>query len=99
MKKVLFLLTIIFMFTTNVYAKSDVYSINMDIYFFGLVYFTLFQHRQVDLNNKDKLKQALERGIDVMRMTGHQIHTPAQLQYLRARIIKSIEIYQDYLLP
>lgn len=73
--------------------------INMDIYFFGLVYFTLFQHRQVDLNNKDKLKQALERGIDVMRMTGHQIHTPAQLQYLRARIIKSIEIYQDYLLP
>lgn len=72
--------------------------INMDIYFFGLVYFTLFQHRQVDLNKKYKLLKALEQGVNDMRNLGHQIHTPAQLQYLRARIIKSIEIYQSYLL-
>ena len=32
MKRIIFLLTIILLFTTNVYAKSDVYSINMDIY-------------------------------------------------------------------
>ena len=32
MKKILFFVTIILLFTTKVYAKSDVYSINMDIY-------------------------------------------------------------------
>ena len=32
MKKIIFLLTLILLFTTNVYAKGDVYSINMDIY-------------------------------------------------------------------
>ncbi len=32
MKRILFLFTIILLLTTNVYAKNDVYSINMDIY-------------------------------------------------------------------
>ena len=32
MKKILFLITIMLLFTTQVYAQSDVYSINMDIY-------------------------------------------------------------------
>ena len=32
MKKILFLITIMLLFTTQVYAKSDVYSIDMDIY-------------------------------------------------------------------
>ncbi len=32
MKKILFILIILFLWTTNVYAKGDVYSINMDIY-------------------------------------------------------------------
>lgn len=73
--------------------------INMDIYFFGIVYFTLFLHRQIDMDSKEELQKALERGINEMREMGHQIHTPAQLQYLRARITKSVEIYQNYLLP
>ncbi len=48
MKKILFLITIMLLFTTNVYAKGDIYSIDMDIY--------LNQNGDIDITEKWDVK-------------------------------------------
>ena len=78
----------------------DEYSsiINMDVYFFGLVYHVLFCHHRIDTTRKVGLKRKLDAQISSFRGEDKHAQVPAQLQYLRKRILKSIEIYNDYLL-
>ena len=71
--------------------------INMDVYFFGLVYFTLFEKKFIDITKKEQLTRELKKVIrDLKSNVGHTAN-PAQFQYMRMRITKSIETYQKYI--
>lgn len=73
--------------------------INMDVHFFGLVYFILFEKKSIDTSKKEDLKSEIESVIQDFRdNTGHS-NAPAQFQYMRQRITKSVETYQKYLQP
>lgn len=73
--------------------------INMDVHFFGLVYFILFEKKSIDTSKKEDLKSEIESVIqDFRNNTGHS-NAPAQFQYMRQRITKSVETYQKYLQP
>lgn len=78
--------------------KSYPSIINMDVYFFGLVYYVLFKHKSIDVSRKDELKEAIENIINELKSTpGHTI-APAQFQYLRKRIVESVNKYREFLL-
>lgn len=73
--------------------------INMDVYFFGLVYFILFEKKSIDTSKKEDLKSEIESVIQEFRENAGHSNAPAQFQYMRQRITKSVETYQKYLLP
>lgn len=71
--------------------------IDLDLYFFGLIYFTAFEKRVLDTSRKDALEEELKNAINDIKGNGLHTKSPACLKYLRKRIFKSIEIYQKYL--
>ena len=71
--------------------------IDLDLYFFGLIYFTAFEKRVLDTSRKDALEKELKNAINDIKGNGLHTKSPACLKYLRERIFKSIEIYQKYL--
>lgn len=71
--------------------------IDLDLYFFGLIYFTAFEKRVLDTSRKDALEEELKNAINEIKGNGLHTKSPACLKYLRERIFKSIEIYQKYL--
>lgn len=71
--------------------------IDLDLYFFGLIYFTAFEKRVLDTSRKDALKEELKNAINDIKGNGLHTKSPACLKYLRERIFKSIEIYHKYL--
>lgn len=71
--------------------------IDLDLYFFGLIYFTAFEKRVLDASRKDALEEELKNAINDIKGNGLHTKSPACLKYLRERIFKSIEIYQKYL--
>ena len=73
--------------------------INMDIYFFGLVYHVLFCHRKIDVRQCARLKNNAEMSISTLRAEGNHAQTPAQFQYMRKRITSSVDLYKPFLLP
>lgn len=73
--------------------------INMDVYFFGLIYHVLLKHKSVDYNKKLQLKQQLGRKIKELKDTDKHAQAPAQLQYMRKRMEESIKLYNAFLLP
>lgn len=79
--------------------KSFPSIINMDTYFFGLIYHVLLMHKSIAVDRKDELKTAVEDAITELKATGNHAHAPAQFQYMRARILKSVEIYEQFVEP
>ena len=78
--------------------------IDMDVYFFGVIYHVFLKKKEVDLNNKVSLlaelkdqvsdfKKAMEDGV----VSNNHVKNPAALKYLRMRMKASIEIYRKYL--
>ena len=66
--------------------------IDLDLYFFGLIYFTVFEKRVLDTSRKDALEEELKNAINDIKGNGLHTKSPACLKYLRERILKSIEI-------
>lgn len=78
--------------------------IDMDIYFFGLIYYVLLKKREVDYSRQTELIDALRKEVadikyvDRERMyANNHVKNPAALKYLRMRMKASIEIYHNYL--
>lgn len=69
--------------------------IDMDVYFFGLIYVVLFEKKTVDIARTEELKMSLREALEGLKIHAH-IKNPAALKYLRARITESITIYQRY---
>lgn len=72
--------------------------INMDMYFFGLIYHVLLCHRHIDISKKGQLKNRIERRINDLRDMDNHAQAPAQFQYMRQRLIQSIDIYESFVL-
>lgn len=72
--------------------------INMDMYFFGLIYHVLLCHHQIDVFRRRQLRDRIERKIAELKDIGNHVQTPAQFQYMRMRLIRSIDIYESFVL-
>lgn len=70
--------------------------IDMDIYMFGLIYITVFQKRNIDIQRKDELKRRLVGVISLFKKDASHRKSPSAQKHLRARIKKSITIYSGY---
>lgn len=72
--------------------------INMDMYFFGLIYHVLLCHRHIDISRKGQLKNRIERRINDLRDMDNHAQAPAQFQYMRQRLIQSINVYETFVM-
>lgn len=79
------------------YKKRFQSIIELDIYFFGLIYFTTFEKQTLDTSRKEALENELKNAINDIKRNIWHTKSPACLKYLRERISKSIEIYHKYL--
>ncbi len=70
--------------------------IDMDMYFFGLVYEIIFLGEEIDVSIKDELFSALEEKISQLREQDRHKYNPNALKYLRERISASIRIYGQF---
>lgn len=70
--------------------------IEIDIYLFGLIYCIIFENKTIDTARKtDLIAQLQEAMSDFRDESGHK-KAPSALKYLRARMDRSIEIYDEY---
>lgn len=73
--------------------------IDMDLYFFGLVYFVLIEKKELEIDRKEDLIQALQRKITVLKGEAKHTKTPSLLKFLNERIKNSVSIYRRYIIP
>lgn len=78
------------------YRKRFLSIIDLDMYFFGLIYFTVFEKLKLDTSKKVALENELKNAIANIKKNNLHTKSPACLKYLRKRISKSIEIYHKY---
>lgn len=69
--------------------------IELDMYFFGLVYEVVFLNRQIDETKKEELKNNLNAKINELKQTENHKDNPHALKYLKSRIHESISIYEN----
>jgi hypothetical protein len=70
--------------------------IDLDMYFFGLVYMIVFETKTMNFANKDELKQKIESKIIEFKSDVSHTKAPSNLGHLRLRISSSIVIYEEY---
>jgi hypothetical protein len=70
--------------------------IDLDMWFFGLIYMIVFQNGRIDETKKDELKQEIEKKIEEFRDDSPHARAPSALKYLRSRIDTSISIFKKY---
>lgn len=71
--------------------------IELDLYMFGLIYFTIFCGKSVKVEAFKDLESKIQR--KKLEFKGNSLHTksPSALKYLRIRVGDSILIYQEYI--
>ena len=70
--------------------------IDMDIYMFGLIYYVLFEKKNINELRKETLKKRLDLSISQFKKNSSHKKNPSAQKYLRARVEKSISIYKTY---
>lgn len=70
--------------------------IELDIYFFGLLYGVMFEKKQIDESKTSELLQKLNDQIQEFKDDKLHTRNPSALKHLRNRMKKSIEIYREY---
>jgi uncharacterized protein with ParB-like and HNH nuclease domain len=71
--------------------------IDLDLYFFGLIYLVAFKGKELDATKKDLLKNELNAKIAVLKGNPQHSKAPSALKYLKERIDSSISIFNKYL--
>ncbi|MBR1379003.1 MAG: DUF262 domain-containing protein [Bacteroidaceae bacterium] len=69
----------------------------LDIDFFGLVYHVIFEGKEIDLTNKDELKEKLRKNAEKFKKDKDHAKNPSAITRVRNRIKNSISIYRKYL--
>lgn len=72
--------------------------IDLDVNFFGLFEYMIFQQRKIDISKKSNLIQELQNTILKFKEDNNHTKNPAALKHLRNRMEKSIDIYGKYTL-
>lgn len=72
--------------------------VQMDTYFFGLIYYIIFQGRDVDLSGKQNLNQILDNLYESYKESNLHSRSPNALKYMQKRMEESINTYALYLL-
>lgn len=70
--------------------------IDLDMYFFGLVYEIVFNNRKIDFSRRDQLNKAIDEEIEKLKKDPSHVKAPSHLRYLRLRISESIKVYKSY---
>ena len=72
--------------------------IDVDITLFGLIYFIVFEKKEIDYSKKESIIKEINKEIEKIRRedTKH-VKNPAAFKYLRYRVRRSIEIYERYI--
>ena len=72
--------------------------IDVDITLFGLIYFIVFEKKEIDYTKKESIFKEINKEIEKIRRedTKH-VKNPAAFKYLRYRVRRSIEIYERYI--
>jgi uncharacterized protein with ParB-like and HNH nuclease domain len=70
--------------------------IDLDVYFFGLIYEIVFENKEIKLDDKVALKKELETKSKEFKDIPLHWRAPKALKYLNPRIAASIEIYRKY---
>ena len=76
--------------------------IDIDIALFGLIYFIVFEKREIDCDKKNDIISEIEAKIKSIKepqknSLNLHVKSPAAFKYLRARVKSSIEIYEGYI--
>lgn len=71
--------------------------IDMDIHFFGLIYYTLFEKLTLteEAEKLERLNDRLNRSIRNIKKEPNHVKTPSCLKYIRVRIDESLKVYKD----
>jgi uncharacterized protein with ParB-like and HNH nuclease domain len=69
--------------------------IDADYWLFGLVYFILFENKDIDISREENLKKKIKEKTD--RILYDEKKTPAGLKYIRKRLKESIDIYEEFM--
>jgi hypothetical protein len=70
--------------------------IDIDMYFFGLIYWIIFEDKTIEASGKEPLRQSLDAKIEDFRADAPHAKSPAAFKYLKSRIEASVEVYQAY---
>lgn len=70
--------------------------IDMDTYWFGLIYMILFENKSIAIEKADLLKNEILKKINQYKSNKKHQKSPANLENLRKRIAESIDIYKNY---
>ena len=69
--------------------------IDFDIYIFGLVYFSIFSEKNINLGRIDELKERLEEKINDLKSEEAYRKSPNTIGRTKSRLKSSIELYED----
>lgn len=71
--------------------------IDLDLYFFGLIFWVVFENKTIDFTRVEQLRQELNTAINALKADEGHKKAPAALKYLKQRLVTSIEIYKKYI--
>ena len=71
--------------------------IDLDVYLFGLIYYTMFENKKLDFNKKNSLIDRISGKIAQFKSDYNHKKTPSALVHIKNRVIDSIAIYGDFL--
>jgi hypothetical protein len=72
--------------------------VQMDTYFFGLIYYIVFQGRDINISGKQNLNQILDNLYDSYKESSLHSRSPNALKYMQKRMEESINTYALHLL-
>ena len=70
--------------------------IDLDIYFFGLIYYSVFKDDELNSSDNEELIGALVAKIEEFKRNDSHRKSPNNLGHLRNRISQSVQIYSQY---
>ena len=70
--------------------------IDVDVALFGLVYYVVFEEKNIDFDKKDEISKKITNCVDNYKNEYLHKKNPSAFKYLRERVSKSIGIYREY---
>ena len=68
----------------------------MDVALFGLVYYVVFEEKNIDFDKKDEISKEIANCVGNYKNEYLHKKNPSAFKYLRERVSKSIGIYRKY---